>query len=131
KIIYSIHTPAMGDILLCLDLKTGETDQLSSILGAEFEIEDFVVDSKGRSVCYRADEDTNDIRELFLRDLKKQTTSKVNGPLVAGGFVRDDYAYDSKGKAIFYRADQEVDDVVELFRTDLKTGENVQVSPPI
>ena len=42
---------------------------------------------KGRIVVYRADQDTDDVFEVYRVDLKTGAVTKLNGPLVAGGSV--------------------------------------------
>ena len=45
------------------------------------------VDPKGRFVIYGAQQDTDGVTELYRGDYKSGPTSKVSGPMIAGGEV--------------------------------------------
>src|SRR5690606_34400250 len=64
-------------------------------LHAQGDVWDFKFAGKG--VVYRADQNTNDVRELYYVDLKSNESTSLNGPLVAGGNVTH-YEVDAKGK---------------------------------
>jgi hypothetical protein len=47
----------------------------------------FEIDPKGKSVFYRADQDRDDVYELYRADLQTGGVTKLNPTLVTGGEV--------------------------------------------
>lgn len=80
------------------------------------------IDAKHQHVIYRADQDTDEVVELYRTDLASGENTKVSGPLVDGGTVWN-FAVDPKGRYAAYVADQEVDGLFELFVTEFGSGE--------
>ena len=72
-------------------------------------------------VVYRADQDTDEVFELYSAPLDGSAASvKLNGTMVAGGDVTmayglGDFQVSPDGARVVYRADQDADDVFELF----------------
>src|SRR5688572_22000195 len=70
------------------------------------DVEDYRISSDNKWVIYRADQDTNGVRELFIRPLAgSDSARKVNGPLVKGGNV-EAYALSPDATWVVYLADQ-------------------------
>ena len=66
-------------------------------------------------VVYWADQDTNDVFELYSRPADGSGAAvKLNGPLVAGGDVAD-FRIAPDSSRVVYRADQSTDEVFELY----------------
>jgi 6-phosphogluconolactonase (cycloisomerase 2 family) len=72
-------------------------------------------------VVYSADQDTDEIFELYRANLKTGAVTKLNPTLVANGDVGG-FDIGPKGESVVYSADQDTDGVRELYRVDLKTG---------
>jgi hypothetical protein len=82
-----------------------------------------VVSRDGRRVLYRADQDTDDVIDLYAVDLATPGTShKVNGRLVAGGEVSRVFALSATGDRATYIADQDTDGLNELYTVDLSAA---------
>ncbi len=74
------------------------------------------------AVAYVADEDTNNIDELYLVELASPAVSiKLNGALVAGGDIDRGIAFSLDGAQVVYTADQDTDEVVELYQVSRAT----------
>jgi Tol biopolymer transport system component len=69
----------------------------------------------GGRVLYRADQDIDDVFELFSVSSVGGTPVKLNGPLPSGGDVADDASFSPDGSLVLYRADQTTNDLMELF----------------
>ncbi|HEY0939778.1 MAG TPA: hypothetical protein VGE08_06750 [Steroidobacter sp.] len=80
-------------------------------------------------VLYLADQDTNDMDELYLSiPGSPGSVTKINAPLVAGGWVSD-YDILASGNAVVYRADQNVLGRNELFMTSFSNpGSSTRLS---
>ncbi len=89
------------------------------------------IDPTGRFVVYRADQDTDDMYELYRADVKTGAVIKLNLPLPMSGDVDHDRYVDPKGRFVVYIADQLNDSMDELFHADLKTGAITRLNGPI
>jgi len=92
----------------------GAPEKLSGTLVAGGDVLDaYRVSSDGARVAYVADQDADEVFELFVTD--GGTLLRVSGALVAGGDVQTDIAFSLDGSRVYYRADQEVDQRFELY----------------
>lgn len=79
----------------------------------------------GQRVVYHADQDTNDVFELYSVPTDGSTVPvKLNGALVTGGDVQTaaqggDFRISSDGTRVVYRADQQVDERYEIYSVPL------------
>ncbi len=69
----------------------------------------------GRYVAYLGDIKQDEVNELFAVVSDGGDSIKLNGTLVAGGFVLFGFAWSPDGSRIAYFADQETDEVFELY----------------
>ena len=66
-------------------------------------------------MIYKADQDTNDVVELFCAPIDGALAAlKISGPMVAGGDAFE-VQFVPGARRIVYSADQEVDNRTELF----------------
>ena len=78
----------------------------------------FWVSPSEASVMYLADQDVNDVFELYRAHIGVNAApEKVNGPLVSGGDVYDFEFVPDGSKRVVYLADQLTDNQIELFTT--------------
>ena len=80
---------------------------------------EFEISPDGTRVVYRADQDADEVFELYsvLIDASAAPV-KLNGPMVAGGGIRtiqDCFRISSDGTRVVYVADEDTNEVVELF----------------
>jgi len=106
----------------------GANIQLNGVLTANGNVMDSAVTPDGLSVVYRADQEIDEVFELYRVTLATPGSStKLNGPLVAGGDVTS-FGVIPGSSGVVYIADQITDDVFELFRT-VFSGVNSQLNP--
>lgn len=80
-----------------------------------------------KQVVYIADQDTNDMYELYRVPITGGTPTKLNGPLVADGNVFS-FVITPDGSNVIYRADQEINDTYELYRVPINGGDAVKLA---
>lgn len=78
-------------------------------------------------VVYRADEETDEVFELWKVDVAGGPATKVNPNLTAGGDV-DKFELTPDGTRVIYTADQDSNDVFELYSVSLLDGSTVKLS---
>lgn len=93
------------------------------------------VSSDGSRVLYVADQDTDNVFELYSVSSFGGTPVKLNGPLVAGGDTTF-YTYTSPifspdGSRVIYRADQDTDNVFELYSVSSLGGTPIKLNGPL
>ena len=74
------------------------------------------------TVIYRADQDTDDVVELFSVPLVGGVPIKLNGPLGSSGDVVRPAQISPDGSTVVYLADQDSDNVVELYSVPIGGG---------
>lgn len=82
----------------------------------------FQISSDSARVVYLADQDVDEVVELFSVAIEGGATTKLNGPLVAGGDVDSLFEITSDGSRVVYRADQDLDDTKEIYSVPLTGG---------
>jgi Tol biopolymer transport system component len=82
-------------------------------------------------VVYRADQDTNDVFELYSVPIGGGAPIKLNGALASGGDVWEDFRISPDGSRVVYRADQQTDQVFELFSVPVAGGTVVKLNGPL
>ena len=138
NVIYIANRPLVSDPnqLFIVPAGGGGNIQLNGVLQASGDVTGFTVTPNGLSVVYRADQDTDEVFELYSVTLAAPGNStKLNGPLancvpgpgVCGDVTSFGVIPDSSG--VVYIADQTTDEVFELFRT-VFSGGNFQLNPP-
>lgn len=94
-----------------------------------------VVSADGTRVLYRADQDTDDVLELYAVALASPGAAvKVSGTLTAGGGVSRVFALSADGRRAAYLADAETDARDELYTVDLSAaapGAPVKLNPAV
>ena len=75
----------------------------------------FLISPDGASVAYSADQEVNDLIELYQVPIDGSATAvKLSGPLTSGGNVYS-FQYSPTSAAVAYVADQDTDGVFELY----------------
>jgi Tol biopolymer transport system component len=80
----------------------------------------YQISPDGSRVAYLADQDTDNVTELYSVPLAGPASAgvKLNGHLVDGGDVAG-FAFSPAGSRVVYAADQDRDDVIELYVTGM------------
>jgi Tol biopolymer transport system component len=81
-------------------------------------------------VVYLADQQTDNVFELFSVPIAGGAVTKLNGVLVAGGFILD-ATISPDSQRVVYRADQATDTVDELFSVPILGGAVTRLNDPL
>lgn len=86
----------------------------------------------GSGVVYRADQDADNVDELYVvRFVAPGTSIKLNGPLVNGGDVSS-FEMLPNSTGVVYVADQDIDEKAEAFLVRFATpGSSQKLNPPL
>jgi len=95
-------------------------------------IERFAISPDDRWVVYLADNDVDDVFELYSVPIEGGASVKLNGPLVAGGAI-DHYSFriSPDGGTVVYVADQETVTVREIYAVPIAGGPAVKLNGPM
>jgi Tol biopolymer transport system component len=86
----------------------------------------------GSRVIYVADQNTDEVQELFSAPITGGTPVKLNGPMATGGDVQpNSLSLSPNGSRVLYVADQETDGLGELFMAPVAGGTPVRVNGPM
>jgi Tol biopolymer transport system component len=104
-------------------------------------VSDFQITPDGSRVVYRADQDVDNVFELYSVPVQGGTVTKLNPPLVTNGDVLADTTSTTllvegpqvtpSGSRVVYRADQTTDEVRELFSVPVGGGVATRLNPPL
>ena len=93
------------------------------VTGGDITDGNFLVSPDNSHVVYRADQDANNIFELYSVPLAGGIAMKLNNTLVGGGDVgKGTFAITPDSSRVVYRADQDIDGVDELYSVPLSGG---------
>ena len=123
--IYSV--PSIGGTAVKLNgpLVAGGDIFLANPNGVQFSPD-------GSRVLYLADQDTNDVSEIYTVPSVGGTSVKLNGPIVAGGRVLPgDLDFSPDGSRILYHADQDSDEVFEIYSVPSAAARVVKLNGPL
>jgi len=93
-----------------------------------------VISPDGTRVVYAADQETDEVVELYSVPIAGGPVVKLNGPLVTGGDVLvsyglgNDYVVSPDSSRVLYLADQELDGKIELYSVPIAGGATVKLS---
>ena len=98
--------------------------------GGNVDYSGFAISPDSARVVYSADQQTDEVYELFSVPIGGGPVTKLNGPLTAGGGAyRPAISPDST--RVVYIADQQVNDVWELFSVPIAGGTVTRLSGPM
>ena len=118
--------------LYSVPLGGGSEIKLNSALpsGGDVSSADFEITSDGSLVIYLADQDTDEVLELYSVPVAGGTPTKLNGTLVSGGDVVF-YDISADGSKVIFQADQDTDNVRELYSVSSSGGTPIKISGPM
>jgi Tol biopolymer transport system component len=86
----------------------------------------------GSRVIYTADQDTDEVVELYSVPSAGGTSIKLNGPMASGGDLQpNSLAVSPNGSRVLYVADQQTDGLAELFMVPATGGTPVKINGPL
>jgi len=98
-----------------------------SIAGDVLEVE---LSPDGSRVVYRADQDQDEVFELYSVPVGGGTAVRLNRPLPAGGDVQPGFRISADSARVVYLAEQDTNDFVELYSVPLGGGTALQLNAP-
>jgi Tol biopolymer transport system component len=116
--------------LFCVPSNGGTPVRLNGSLVAGGDVRESGIQFSPTSdrVLYSADQQTDQVFELYSVSSQGGVAVRLNGPLAAGGDVADDATFSPDGSRVIYRADQRIDEVSELFITSSVGGTPLRLS---
>ena len=130
NVVYILNRPVALNLFIVPAAGGGDTQLNSpSPPNPNSNVSDFAVTPDGLSVVFRADQDIDQVDELYRTIISQApTNTKLNLPLSFGKKVTS-FGVIPDSSGVVYVADQTTVDVFELFRT-VFSGGNSQVNPP-
>jgi len=104
--------------------------KLSGPMTPSGDVRSHAVSPDGKRVVYLADQDVDEIVELWSVPTSGGTPVQLNGPLVSGGDVTQ-FRLVPGSTTVVYLADQESDGHGELYRVPIGGGAAVKLNPPL
>jgi len=92
---------------------------------------DFDISPDGSMVVYIADQDTNDVDEIYSVPIGGGAPVKLNGELLASGSKVIEFLISPDGSTVVYQADGENQDAFELFSVPIDGGTAIKISGTI
>jgi hypothetical protein len=90
--------------------------RLNPTLAPEGDVDDFRLTPNGQRVVYVADQDVNNVRELYSVPADGGASVQLSGSMTAGGdIVASEFLISPDGARVVYLADQSANDVFELY----------------
>ena len=89
--------------------------KLNGALAVGGDVEELQVSPDGSTVVYRADQDTEQVFELYSVPIGGGVATKLNGALTASGDVWGGFQISPDGFTVVYRAVQDTDQLTELY----------------
>lgn len=120
------------NIMSVLPNATGEI-QLNPVFIGGSGASDFVISPLSNKVVYRANQDDEDIYELYsINTDGTGGTQKVNGTIVTNGLTKElSFRITANGLKVIYIADQEVDEKFELYSSNIDGSSNTKINGSI
>ena len=114
-----------------IDGPASEGVKLNSALpeGGDVDFKNFAVSPDSSRVVYVADQEIDEVDEIFSVPITGPATSgvKLNDPLPLGGDV-ENFKINPNSSSVIYRADQETNDILELYNVPIKGGSRVKLN---
>jgi len=103
--------------------------QLNINLSAGKDVIDFKISPNGEQVVYIADQNQDDVYELFSANIDGSGTPiKLNGPApVLGGDILNIVGFSADGSKVVYIADQELDERQDIYSVNLNGSSRVRL----
>ncbi len=108
----------------------GTPTRLNGALVSGGDVSDFpiMLSSDGNTVVYRADQDTDEVFELYSAPIGGGTETKLNGSLVSGGDVFTSFQISADDTRVIYVADEDTDGVSELYSVPIGGGTSTKLN---
>ena len=120
-----------GDDLFAVSLDGLTKNQLNDPLVMGGDVVDFQISTDNSAVVYRADQDVNDVFEIYTVEFEHGWVYDLIPSMVAGGDVIDYELiyYENKAIGVAYRADQLVDEKIDLGSVSMNGATSYLLNP--
>ena len=130
--LYSVPIEGSTPVKLNAPLVSGGDVKTRTYLMRFDSIEfDPVISRDGTHVVYIADQETDEIDELYSVPINGGTPVKLNPPLVSGGMVSGLPSISSDDRYVVYQAVQDTEGVVELYSVPIEGGTSIKLNAPL
>ena len=109
----------------------GTPVRLNRTLPAGGFVFSFQLSPDGSTVVYNADQDTDNVREIYSVPVAGGSVTRLNAPMTAGGNSVGSGHFSPDGSTVIYRADQDTDEVFELYSVPMGGGSVTKLNPPL
>ncbi len=118
-------------LLAGINAAYGQT-KLNSALPMGGDVSQFLISTDNSRVVYRADQDTDEVFELYSVPLTGGTVTKLNNPMVSGGDIYfNNFLISPDNSTVVYIADQDTDGVAELYSVPIGGGTVTKLNDPL
>ena len=117
----SVDPAGLSAMTIVLPIAGGAATKLNEALVMNGDVSSSVlqITPDNANVIYRADQETDEVLELYSVPITGGPTTKLSGTLVADGDVGYLFRVSSDNTRVVYVADQETDEVHELFVSNI------------
>jgi Tol biopolymer transport system component len=112
--LYLVIVVAIIASVLTQQMALADFFKLSGTMPSFGDVQDFKISPDGQYAVYLADQDSDDVIELYSVPLRGGTPVRLNGVLPAGSRVENDYQISPDSSRVVYRAPQDTTGVIEL-----------------
>ena len=117
------------DELYLFDPETDVVRMISGPLLSSRRVSNYSISPNGRWVAYRADQDTENIDELYVAASDGSGSNKISGSLPPNGDVRPNFVWSPDSLNIAFFADSDQPGVFDLFVVDPLGNELRRIAP--
>jgi Tol biopolymer transport system component len=138
RVVYSTRISSefnAPSLLFVVPVTGGPSIQLNAPLVSGGSVGTFAISPDDEWVVYNADQDIDQVYELYRTPIGGGPVTKLNPTLVPGRRVGADgrgatgFSFTPDSKYVFYPGDQETDEVYELFMATLPVKTSVDIKP--
>ncbi len=120
----------LSSLLLPAVASSASALKLNGLLITGGDVTHLAVSPNSIRVVYRADQESNDVFELFSVPITGGMPVKLSGPMTTGGDVSSDFRISPDSQHVVYLADQEANEVYELYTVPIAGGTPQKLNLP-
>jgi len=110
-------------ILLCSLSVISQTKlNANLVVNGDVSINDFLISPDGNTVVYHADQDTDNVFELYSVPITGGAPTKLNAALPINGDIDDLFLISPNSSTVVYAGDQDTDGIIELYSVPITGG---------
>lgn len=117
--------------LYLYDTQLDEVRKLNGPMIADGDVSDFKISPDGQRIAYRADQDADDVAELYVAMADGSGFTKVNAAFANASADVFAYEWSPDSAQIVYTADADIDGATEVFLADADGGNHAKINGTI